>query len=133
MIPRCSRVGAQRTQEDCDRDFFMTPEEAQEYGLIDEVIQVGEGRGKEGPEGGERAGARVGSGGRRCSTLPSSHSNVCREVVSWLLHNHGQSSTPSTCHHHHFHHHFHQYSRNIVVHHYGHIDLVELKETFSTC
>lgn len=25
-------------QEDCDRDFFMTPEEATDYGIIDEVI-----------------------------------------------------------------------------------------------
>ena len=25
-------------QEDCDRDFFMTPEEAVDYGIIDEVI-----------------------------------------------------------------------------------------------
>lgn len=27
-----------KIQEDCDRDFFMTPEEAVEYGIIDEVI-----------------------------------------------------------------------------------------------
>lgn len=25
-------------QDDCDRDFFMTPEEAMDYGLIDEVV-----------------------------------------------------------------------------------------------
>eukprot|EP00611_Tribonema_gayanum_P020220 TRINITY_DN364_c0_g1_i4.p2 TRINITY_DN364_c0_g1~~TRINITY_DN364_c0_g1_i4.p2 ORF type:complete len:177 (-),score=21.29 TRINITY_DN364_c0_g1_i4:241-771(-) len=28
----------EKIQEDCDRDFFMTPEEAAEYGIIDEVI-----------------------------------------------------------------------------------------------
>lgn len=27
-------------QEDTDRDFFMTPNEAKEYGLIDEVIKT---------------------------------------------------------------------------------------------
>ena len=27
-----------RIQKDTDRDFFMTPEEAKEYGIIDEVI-----------------------------------------------------------------------------------------------
>ena len=26
-----------KIEEDTDRDFFMTPEEAQEYGIIDEV------------------------------------------------------------------------------------------------
>ncbi|CAK9012975.1 ATP-dependent Clp protease proteolytic subunit (Endopeptidase Clp) [Durusdinium trenchii] len=26
--------------EDCDRDYYMTPEEASEYGIIDEVIQT---------------------------------------------------------------------------------------------
>jgi len=29
-----------KIEEDTDRDFFMTPEEAQEYGIIDEVIQT---------------------------------------------------------------------------------------------
>lgn len=28
------------SQEDTDRDFFMTPNEAKEYGLIDEVIKT---------------------------------------------------------------------------------------------
>lgn len=29
-----------RSQEDTDRDFFMTPQEALDYGLIDEVIKT---------------------------------------------------------------------------------------------
>ena len=29
-----------KIEEDTDRDFFMTPEEAREYGIIDEVIQT---------------------------------------------------------------------------------------------
>jgi ATP-dependent Clp protease protease subunit len=29
----------ERIQKDTDRDFYMTPEEAKEYGIIDEVIQ----------------------------------------------------------------------------------------------
>jgi len=29
-----------KIEEDCDRDFFMTPQEALDYGLIDEVIQT---------------------------------------------------------------------------------------------
>jgi ATP-dependent Clp endopeptidase proteolytic subunit ClpP len=27
-----------KVEEDCDRDFFMTPEEAKDYGIIDEVL-----------------------------------------------------------------------------------------------
>jgi ATP-dependent Clp endopeptidase proteolytic subunit ClpP len=27
-----------KIEEDCDRDFFMTPEEAKQYGIIDEVV-----------------------------------------------------------------------------------------------
>lgn len=30
----------EKIEEDCDRDFFMTPEEAVDYGIIDEVIQT---------------------------------------------------------------------------------------------
>mmetsp|Transcript_18943 Transcript_18943/g.24371 ORF Transcript_18943/g.24371 Transcript_18943/m.24371 type:complete len:170 (+) Transcript_18943:419-928(+) len=29
-----------KVESDCDRDFFMTPEEAVEYGIIDEVIKT---------------------------------------------------------------------------------------------
>lgn len=28
----------EKIEEDCDRDFFMTPEEAKDYGIIDEVV-----------------------------------------------------------------------------------------------
>ena len=28
----------EKIEEDCDRDFYMTPEQAVDYGLIDEVI-----------------------------------------------------------------------------------------------
>merc|ERR1719231_579413 len=27
-----------KIEDDCDRDFFMTPEEAKDYGIIDEVL-----------------------------------------------------------------------------------------------
>jgi len=29
-----------KIEEDCDRDFFMTPVQAADYGLIDEVIKT---------------------------------------------------------------------------------------------
>lgn len=35
-----SRLARARAQEDCDRDFFMTPEEALDYGLIDQVVST---------------------------------------------------------------------------------------------
>ena len=28
----------EKVEDDCDRDFFMTPEEAKDYGIIDEVL-----------------------------------------------------------------------------------------------
>jgi len=30
----------EKIEEDCDRDFFMTPEEAKDYGIIDEVLRT---------------------------------------------------------------------------------------------
>eukprot|EP01031_Cornospumella_fuschlensis_P029500 gene29500-35605_t len=30
----------EKVEEDCDRDFFMTPEQAVDYGLIDEVVKT---------------------------------------------------------------------------------------------
>merc|ERR1719263_1387580 len=30
----------EKIEEDCDRDFFMTPEEAKDYGIIDEVLNT---------------------------------------------------------------------------------------------
>merc|ERR1712151_447995 len=30
----------EKIAEDCDRDYFMTPEEAVEYGLVDEVVRT---------------------------------------------------------------------------------------------
>lgn len=33
----------ERIEKDSDRDFFMSPEEAKEYGLIDEVIHSRDG------------------------------------------------------------------------------------------
>ena len=30
----------EKIAEDCDRDFFLTPEQAVDYGLIDEVIKT---------------------------------------------------------------------------------------------
>jgi len=30
----------EKIEEDCDRDYFMTPEEAKEYGIIDDVIET---------------------------------------------------------------------------------------------
>jgi ATP-dependent Clp protease protease subunit len=30
---------AEQVEKDCDRDNFMTPDEAKTYGLVDEVVQ----------------------------------------------------------------------------------------------
>ena len=51
----------ERVQQDTERDFFMTPEQAKAYGLIDDIIQspdkapVGAGAGA-GADGKEPAG-----------------------------------------------------------------------------
>ncbi len=42
----------ERIARDSDRDFFMTPEQAQQYGLIDEVIGRPAGRAAPSPDGG---------------------------------------------------------------------------------
>ena len=34
----------EKVVQDCDRDFFMTPDQAQEYGLVDEVIETLKGK-----------------------------------------------------------------------------------------
>ena len=43
----------EQVEKDCDRDNFMTAEEAKEYGLVDEVVKSR----KEIPEFGEKEGA----------------------------------------------------------------------------
>jgi ATP-dependent Clp protease protease subunit len=46
----------ERVQQDTERDFFMTPEQAKAYGLIDDIIQapdkVAVGVGVDGKEAG---------------------------------------------------------------------------------
>merc|ERR1712039_231436 len=36
----CTGQTQEKIEEDCDRDNFMTPEEAKDYGLIDEIVQT---------------------------------------------------------------------------------------------
>jgi ATP-dependent Clp protease protease subunit len=38
IIARHTEQPLERIEKDSDRDFFMSPEEAKEYGLVDEVI-----------------------------------------------------------------------------------------------
>jgi len=38
IIARHTGQPLERVEKDSDRDFFMSPEEAREYGLVDEVI-----------------------------------------------------------------------------------------------
>lgn len=38
ILQRHTGQDMERIQQDTDRDFFMTPEQAKEYGLIDEII-----------------------------------------------------------------------------------------------
>ena len=35
-------LSPEQIEKDCDRDFFMSPEEAKEYGVIDEILWPGE-------------------------------------------------------------------------------------------
>ena len=39
MLADCTGQPIERIQRDTERDFFMSPEEAKEYGLIDEIIE----------------------------------------------------------------------------------------------
>jgi ATP-dependent Clp protease protease subunit len=38
IVARHTGQPLERVEKDSDRDFFMSPEEAKEYGLVDEVI-----------------------------------------------------------------------------------------------
>ena len=38
ILAECTDQPLERIQQDTDRDFFMTPEEAKEYGIIDDVF-----------------------------------------------------------------------------------------------
>merc|ERR1712194_693743 len=38
VAPCPLRQPVEKIEDDCDRDFFMTPEEAKDYGIIDEVL-----------------------------------------------------------------------------------------------
>jgi ATP-dependent Clp protease protease subunit len=38
ILQRHTQQDLERIQQDTDRDFFMTPEQAQEYGIIDDII-----------------------------------------------------------------------------------------------
>ena len=38
IAKHCGRA-IEQVEKDCDRDNFMTPEEAKAYGLVDEVVQ----------------------------------------------------------------------------------------------
>lgn len=38
ILQKHTQQDMERIQQDTDRDFFMTPEQAKEYGLIDEII-----------------------------------------------------------------------------------------------
>lgn len=39
ILSECSGQTKDKILQDCDRDFFMSPEEAIKYGLIDEVVE----------------------------------------------------------------------------------------------
>jgi hypothetical protein len=54
----------EKVSADMDRDYFMTAEEANEYGLIDKVLARREGGGSRACRG--RSGSRSGRGGGSC-------------------------------------------------------------------
>ena len=39
IISRHTGRSAEQVERDCDRDYYMSPEEAKEYGLVDEVVK----------------------------------------------------------------------------------------------
>jgi len=39
IISRHTGRSAEQVEKDCDRDYYMSPEEAKEYGLVDEVVK----------------------------------------------------------------------------------------------
>jgi ATP-dependent Clp protease protease subunit len=39
IIAECTGRDLEQIKQDTERDFFMSPEESREYGLIDEIIQ----------------------------------------------------------------------------------------------
>lgn len=39
IISRHTGRSEEQVEKDTDRDYFMTPEEAKDYGLVDEVVQ----------------------------------------------------------------------------------------------
>jgi ATP-dependent Clp protease, protease subunit len=39
-MAKCTGNSVEKIRTDSDRDFFMTPEEALDYGLIDEVVKT---------------------------------------------------------------------------------------------
>ena len=45
ILTQHTKQSYEKIIEDCDRDFFMTPDQAQEYGLVDEVIETLKGKG----------------------------------------------------------------------------------------
>jgi len=40
IISRHTGRSADQVEKDCDRDYYMSPEEAKEYGLVDEVVKA---------------------------------------------------------------------------------------------
>ena len=40
ILHKHTNQSLQQIQQDTDRDYFMTPEQAKDYGLVDEIITV---------------------------------------------------------------------------------------------